>query len=221
MRLFLSSYRAGKYPDKLIKLVGKGSRVAVVSNAKDYKDSKERGIKVKEVLDFLSGLQLKPTEIDLRKYFTSQVNWEKELKKYPAIWLAGGNVFLLRRALKYTGLDIFLGNKVRRNEVILGGESAGAIIMGPTLKYSEMESTDEHDSHEDSAVYVADGYKPEIVWKGLGLVNYVPVPHYKSGDYTTEIDKYIARLDIARLPHREITDEQAIVINGDKEEFLE
>jgi hypothetical protein len=41
MRLFLSSYRAGNYPDKLADLFGK-TKVAVISNAKDYKSPGER-----------------------------------------------------------------------------------------------------------------------------------------------------------------------------------
>jgi dipeptidase E len=217
VRLFLSSYRAGNYPEKLLGLFGRGSRVAVVANAKDYKSPHEREIKVQEVLDFFSELGLRPAEIDLRKYFTSQVNWEQELNKYTAVWLAGGNVFLLRRALRYSGLDIFLGNKVRRNEIIMGGESAGAIIMGPTLMHSEMESED----HEDSPAYVPDGYQKEVVWSGLNFISYIPVPHYRDLEYGNEIDEYIRRLDQNSLPHKELTNDQAIIINGSKEEFLE
>jgi dipeptidase E len=214
MRLFLSSYRAGKYPDKLVGLLGKGSRVAVVTNAKDYKSSKERKIKVKEAIDFFSDLGLKPVELDLRKYFTSQVNWEQRLSKYTAVWLAGGNVFLLRRALKYTNFDLFLGNKVRRNEVILGGESAGAMVIGPTLMFSEM-NEDDHNPN-----YIAEGYQEDIIWEGLDLINYVPVPHYIDPDYGSEIDKYIKRLDQNSIPHKEMTNDQAIIINGYNEEFL-
>jgi peptidase E len=122
---------------------------------------------------------------------------------------------LLARALSYTGLDKWLIDQSRDSSIILGGESAGAMMMGPTLKHSEMEGD------EDSASYVADGYKKEIIWDGLGLVSFVPVPHYQSGDYAVAIDQYIGQLDRDAISHREMTDEQAIVINGDEEEFLE
>lgn len=213
MRLFLSSYRAGKYERQLLELVGKGTKLAFVSNAKDYKDPVERQLKVQESIDYWQSIGLKAGEVDLRPYF-HRSGAEKLLADYNLVWLAGGNVFLLRRALSYSGLDKFLYDAVRKNEIILGGESAGAIIMGPSLKYSEM------DTDEDSPNYIAAGYDKEILWDGLDLVNYVPVPHYKTPDYGPEIDEYIAKLDKADLLHKDMTDDQAILINGGKEEFL-
>lgn len=215
MRLFLSSYRAGNYPGKLVELFGKNTRVAVITNAKDYKPPKEREIKVKEVLDFFLDLGLKPDELELKKYFTSQVNWNSEMDSYQSVWLAGGNVFLLRRALKQSGIDKFLYDSVRKNEIIYGGESAGAMVAGPTLRYSEMEGD------EDNPNFVTEEYEKEILWDGLHFIDYVPVPHHRAPDYGLEIDSYIHRLDGASIPHKEITDNQAIVINGFKEEFLE
>lgn len=214
MRLFLSSYRAGNYADKLIEIFGEGANVAVITNARDYKTPPKRKIKVKEVLDFFTDLKMKPVEIDLRKYFTSQVNLANEFENYQAVWLAGGNVFLLRRALKQTGLDKILTDKVRSSAIVYGGESAGAIIAGPTLMHSEM------GGDEDSPDFIAEGYKKEVIWNSLQFVDFVPVPHYQDPDYGEEIEKYIKRLDKASIPHKEMTNDQAIVIEDSKEEFL-
>ncbi|HEU4607243.1 MAG TPA: Type 1 glutamine amidotransferase-like domain-containing protein, partial [Chitinophagaceae bacterium] len=189
-------------------------KVAVVTNAKDYKTPQEREVKVKELLEYLSDLGLRTTEVDLRKYFSNHAALEKTLKKYQAIWLAGGNVFLLRRALKQSGLDKILYDKVRKNELIYGGESAGAIVAGPTLKFSEMEGD------EDDPQYIAEGYDSKVLWDGLNFVNYVPVPHYLDSDYGADIDEYIERLNNAGIAHKNMTNAQAIIINGDKEEFL-
>jgi dipeptidase E len=213
MRLFISSYRAGKHDDKLREFIGGIDKIAVITNAKDYKTPQDRKLKIEENFDYYRSIDLEPTEIDLRPYF-HKPGAEKLLTKHNFVWLAGGNVFLLRRALNYTGLDKWLYDAVRKNEIILGGESAGAIIMGPTLKYSEM------DTDEDSPNYIPEGYDKDILWDGLDFVNYVPVPHYKTPDYGDEIDRYIARLDKKGIPHKDMTDEQAIIINGDKEEFL-
>jgi dipeptidase E len=214
MRLFLSSYRAGQHDNELREFIGKIKQVAVITNAKDYKIPVDRKLKIEENFDYFHSIGLEPTEIDLRPYF-HKPGTESLLKNHNFIWLAGGNVFLLRRALKYTGLDKFLYDQVSKNEIILACESAGAIIMGPTLKYSEM------DNDEDSPDYIPQGYSKKIIWSGLDLVSYVPVPHYKTPDYGAEIDKYIEHLDKASIPHKEMTDEQAIIINGDKEEFLD
>lgn len=190
--------------------------VAVVTNAKDYKTPSERTIKVKEVLDFFSDLGVKPVELDLRKYFTSQVNLENEIKKYQAIWMAGGNVFLLRRALKQTGLDRILGDQVRKNEIVYGGDSAGAMIAGPTLKGTWNESED-----EDNPNFIAEGYNKKVIWEGLNFINYVPVPHYQSVDYGDFMDEYVKYLEQQGWPYKTMREEQAIVINDDQEEFLE
>jgi dipeptidase E len=213
MRLFLSSYRAGKYDDKLREFIGSIDKIAVITNAKDYKTPQDRREKIEDNFNYYRSIGLEPTEIDLRPYF-HKPGAEKLLSKHNFVWLAGGNVFLLRRALSYTGLDRFFYDMVRKNEVILGGESAGAIIMGPTLKYSEM------DTDEDSPSYIPDAYQKDVIWDGLDLITYVPVPHYKTPDYGAEIDAYIANLDKAGIPHKDMTDEQAIMISGGKEEFL-
>lgn len=213
MRLFLSSYRAGAHDKELLKFLGDIKKIAVITNAKDYKTPEDRREKIEDNFNYYCSIGLEPTEIDLRPFFGKADN-EALLNGYQFVWMAGGNVFLLRRALRYTGLDNLLVDKVRDGSVIYGGESAGAIIAGPTLKHSEM------DTDEDSPSFVPDGYRKETIWDGLDLVDYVPVPHYQSGEYTAEIQHYIDRLDADRIAHKEMTDDQAIVIDGDKREFL-
>jgi dipeptidase E len=217
MRLIITSYRFGKHEAEVLKFLNKIKKVAVITNAKDYKDPNIRQEKVEENFEYFRSIGLEPTEIDLRPYF-NKPGAEELFKGYNLIWLAGGNVFLLRRALAYSKVDRFLYDAVRKNEIILGGESAGAIIMGPTLRHSEM-VTEENDK-EDNPHYIAEGYQASVIWGGLDFVNFVPVPHYKSGEYATGIEEYINRLDAARLTHKEMTDDQVIIINGFNEEFL-
>jgi dipeptidase E len=214
MRLFISSYRAGRHDTDLRKLLGKINKVAVITNAKDYKSPKERQIKVRESFDWFRSIDLQPVEIDLRPYFHRQ-GAEIQLAKHHFIWLAGGNVFLLRRALKYSGLDKYLGDAVRKNEVILGGESAGAIIMGPTLEYSEM------DTDEDSPSFIPAAYDKKIIWEGFDFITYVPVPHYQDPDYGSEIDGYIRRLKHNNIPYKAMTNDQAIIIDGFEQKLLD
>jgi dipeptidase E len=216
MRLFLSSYRAGNYPDKLADLFGK-TKVAVISNAKDYKSPGERKESMDELLAFFKDIGVKAEELDLRLYFNSPETLQKQLDKYQSFWLAGGNAFLLRRALKYTGLDKFLIERVQSNSIIYGGESAGAIMAAPTLKGSEDKS-----GNEDHPNFITKGYDKKVLWDGLGLVTYIPVPHFKSPNYdlAMSINGYIEYLKKHKLPYKIMEEHQAIVINGDKEELL-
>lgn len=212
MKLFLSSYRAGTHHKDLLDFLGGIRKIAIITNAKDYKTPEDRKLKIEENFDYWRSIGLEPTEIDLRPYF-HKPGVEKLLADHEFIWLAGGNVFLLRRALSYSGLDKLLCDKVAKKGIILGGESAGAIIMGPTLKYSETEED------EDSPYYVPAPYEKQVIWEGLGLINYVPVPHYKTPDYIG-IDQYIERLEKEAILHKKMTDDQVIIIDGSKEEFL-
>lgn len=209
MRLFLSSYRAGNYPDKLVELFGKKSKIAVITNAKDYKSQAERDESVAELIGFLKNLGFKPMEIDLRKYFIDADFSEKDLKKYQAVWMAGGNTFVLRRALKQSGASKVLGNMVRKNEIIYGGESAGAIVATPTLTGVE---------YGDDPYIVPRGYDKEVIWSGLGFISYHVVPHY--GSEWAGAEEMVRELKNHALNYKTLTDSQAIVINGDKEELL-
>jgi len=213
MRLFISSYRAGRHESELRELLGKIDKVAVITNAKDYKTPEDRKIKIEDNFNYYRSIGLEPTEIDLRPYF-HKLDAEKLLAKHNFIWLAGGNVFLLRRALSYTGLDRYIYDAVKKNEIILAGESAGAIIMGPTLKYSEVEN-----DLEDSQNYAPLPYRKEVIWEGLGLIEYVPVPHYKSAGYIG-IDEYVENLEKDKIPYKTMTDEQVLTVDGDRAELL-
>lgn len=211
MRLFLSSYRAQGHEAELVELFGEGSKVAVINNAKDGKTPGERKQKTNEVLDFLKDAGLKPTEIDLRDYFKNTDKLREVLKKYPAVWAAGGNTFILRRAVSYSGCDKLLYDLVRKNEIAYGGDSAGAILATPSLRGSE---------YGDDPDLIPQGYKNEIIWDGLDFVSFHIVPHYKSDWWGIEADKMIEDLKKDNLPYKTIEDGQAILINGDKEEFL-
>lgn len=213
MHLFLSSYRAGKHEAELTSFLDGIDKVGIITNSKDYKTPEDREAKLADNFEWWRSIGLTPQEIDLRPFF-EKPDAEQLLDGFEFIWLAGGNVFLLRRALLYTGLEKVLAERARQNRIILGGESAGAIIMGPTLKHSEVES-----ENEDSPYYTPEPYKKEVIWEGLGLVDYVPVPHYDSPGYIG-IDEYITNLEKDKIPFNKMTDDQAIIINGDKEEFL-
>src|SRR5579862_8848622 len=179
MRLFLSSYRAQGHEGDLVALFGYKSKVAVVNNAKDGKTAEERQQKTGEVLAFLRDAGFKPTEIDLRDYFENNSSLGGVLSEYPAVWVAGGNTFILRRAMKYSSCDKLLYDMVRKNEIAYGGDSAGAILATPSLRGSE---------YGDDPDLIPKGYKNEIIWEGLDFVSFHIVPHYKSDWWGLEAD---------------------------------
>ena len=216
MRLFLSSYRAGNYDAELLKLLGGIKKMAYITNAKDYKSETERRARVEENIAYWKTLGLEPKEVDLRTYF-NRLGAERVLSEYDFVWMAGGNVFLLRRALKYSGVDKFLIDAVKKEKIICGGESAGAIITASTLRGSEDTNSP---GHEDDPSYTPKPYEKTVIWEGLGLLDYVLVPHYKSPEIGESIEGYISYLKKHDIPYKTIREEEALVVDGDKTKFL-
>jgi dipeptidase E len=209
MRLFLSSYRFGDYSDALLTLVGDEAEAAVITNAKDDKSDAERLQSVKELFADFNDIGIKPHEVDLRRYFEGSEGLREELSKYGFVWVAGGNTFVLRRALKTSGADNILVKLVYADDIVYGGESAGAIIATPTLMGVEF---------GDDPYVVPAGYTDEEVTDGLHFVPYAIVPHYESG--WDGQDRMVDVLEEAGMPYKTLTDTQVIVAVGAEEETL-
>jgi dipeptidase E len=206
MQLFLSSYRFGNFESGLLEIVGENAHVAVITNAKDDKSTTERAQSVKDLFHSFSEIGITPHELDLRRFFGNMEDLALELEKYDFVWLAGGNTFVLRRALKYSGADTLITERVRNDSLLYGGESAGAIVATPTLKGVEF---------GDDPYVIPDGYIDEEIWDGLGLVPFCIVPHYESGWDGDE--RMIDTLEAEGLPYKTLTDTQVLIISNDDE----
>ncbi len=65
MRLYLSSFRLGNYPEELVALTGRGKRVAVILNALDNRQEARDRYRVTQV-EALNALGFQAEELDLR-----------------------------------------------------------------------------------------------------------------------------------------------------------
>ncbi len=212
MRLFLSSENLGKYPEEFLELLGSNKRLALVENAKDDWPAKDRTQKVKEHLEQFKGQGFDVFEIDLRNYFGKPKELQKILSKCGGIFIAGGNTFILTRALRYSGADKLLYDMVRKNEIAFGGSSTGSIVATPSLKGTEL---------GDQPEITPSGYKEETIWEGLDFVSYHIVPHYKSSWFGIEAEAMLDFFKQHKMPYRALMDGQAVMIKGEREEFLE
>ena len=113
MKLYLSSYHLGNNPEKLTELIGNNKKIAVIANSRDYEDREE---KTKLEFHNLIQLGLLPEELDLRDYFGKQKDLSKKINNYGAVWVLGGNTFILRRAMAQSGFDEILKQKNKDNK---------------------------------------------------------------------------------------------------------
>lgn len=209
MKLYLSSYRLGNGIETLLTLLGGGRRVAMVGNALDLIPNDQREHHRDQVYDpaaEFAGFGLEADELDLRDYFTHREGLADTLANYDLVWVLGGNSFVLRRAMMLSGFDRTIHDALARG-VVYGGFSAGAVVATPTLHGIEL---------MDEPLPVPAGYSADVIWEGLGLIDFSIVPHVKSAHPETELAA-LALTNIARLnmPHRALRDGEVIVRDGD------
>lgn len=209
MRLYLSSYRIGDRAGALLALLGNGKRAAIISNAKDNISPAARQIHRRDVYDphaELAALGIAGEDLDLRDYFGASGRLAEKLSALDLVWVVGGNVFVLRRAMLLSGFDRLIVKMLDRDDIVYGGFSAGAVIAAPSLRGLEL---------MDDPAEVPAGYAPETTWDGLGLVDYAIVPHYRSARPEAAAAE-AARKHFAarRVPYRALRDGEVIVWTG-------
>jgi dipeptidase E len=207
MRMYLSSFRLGNHPDDLVSLVEPGSRGAVIANAMDDEPGADREAGVRRELAALRHLAIDADEVDLRAYLGQREKLDRDLRSYGLVWARGGNVFMLRYSLAASGADEVLRALLNEDALVYGGYSAGACVLGPTLRGFEL---------ADDPSTVEAVYAEPAVWDGLGILDHVIVPHVDSpGHPETERCNAIAeRYRAEGVPHWTLRDGQAIVIDG-------
>ncbi len=132
MRFYLSSYELGNETEKLKALVPK-ERIGYIPNARDYSgaDPIRRAARTEKNLGSLSALGLRVEPVDLQDYFGKRAELQKKVEELGAVFVSGGNVFVLRQAMRLSGLDDIL--KGLRDEAFLyAGYSAAGCVLAPS-----------------------------------------------------------------------------------------
>lgn len=211
MRLYLSSYRTQETAHHLLDLAGGPCRAVVISNAVDMIPLAERQAYARKIHDPVVELRdagLDAADLDLRDYFDAPAALERDLADIGLVWAVGGNAFLLRRALRQSGLDALLARRLADDSLAYSGWSAGACVAGSTLRGLDL---------MDEPELITPGYDREIIWEGMGLVDFAIVPHFASDHAEAQAaDRAAAYLTANAIPHRTLRDGEAILRRGDQ-----
>jgi dipeptidase E len=191
--------------DELVAFAGSGARVAVVSNALDGIPADLRGqYQGFDARAHFNDHGLDAFDIDLRDYFDASQKLTGVLSDVRLIWAVGGNAFLLRRAMRQSGLDDLIVKRVGDGSLIYGGWSAGACVAGASLQGIDI---------MDDPPLAPAGYDPNIIWEGMGLVDFIIVPHYSSNHPEADLAAAAVKwLKHAALPFQAIRDGEVIVL---------
>jgi len=208
MKFYLSSYKIGgeKEVQQLKELIPSNRRTAYISNALDFSHDLERR-KESEQADIvqLKSIGLEVEHFDLRDYFAQPEKLEEDLRQFGVIWIRGGNVFVLRQAMKLSGLDLVLTKFAQEdNDILYGGYSAGVCVLAPSLKGLEL---------VDDITKRPYPQQSELIWEGLGLIDYAVVPHFKSDHPESYlVDGVVEQYKNDGTPYRTLSDGEAIII---------
>jgi dipeptidase E len=209
VRLYLSSFRMGRCPNRLRDLVRGDRRAAVIANAMDGQPTHQRLEGVDRELTALSELGLRPEHLDLRDYFDRD-DIRAALEKYDLVWLRGGNVFMLRYALARSRADEAIVERLAADSVCYGGYSAGPCVLSRSIaEFAEV----------DDRSVVASTYGDRAPERGLGILDWVFVPHVDTSDHpeTEACGRVAARYATAGMPLRTLRDGEVLVIDGQTE----
>jgi dipeptidase E len=213
MRLYLSSFRLGNRPDALLDLLDGGRRTAVIVNATDDKTDEERVASYERERADLTDLGLDPYELDLRDHFDRPDALRERLEDIDLLWVRGGNVFVLRRALARCGAEELLIELLAADAFVSAGYNAGAVVLTPSLHGIEL---------VDDPADVPPGYPPEIVWNCLGVVPFHIAPHYRTPEHleSAAIDHVVTYLIDHHLPFIALRDGEALVFDGERKKIV-
>jgi len=128
MKFYLSSDKIGNKADELKVMIPKNGKIGVVPNALDYVAPKSRKESNEKIMKDLTDLGIKVDLLDLQKYFDKKKQLRNKIDSLAGIWVRGGNTFVLRQAMRLSGLDEILKN-MNRSDFVYGGYSAGGCVL--------------------------------------------------------------------------------------------
>ena len=198
MKLFLSSFRIPNL-EEFVRFVGKPAskiKFALILNSKDSRTLEYRNDKREELFSYFGNFGFEVSEIDLREYSDAET-LENKLKEFDVVWFNGGNTYVLRSSIRKSGGDIAIPNALEAG-VVYGGDSAGSIIVGPTLKHYS--GADDPSAAEN------------IIYEGLGLVEFSILPHWGSGEHGEILLKIESELQRDGFVTKRLTDEEYLCV---------
>jgi dipeptidase E len=205
MKFYLSSYGLGDEADKLAGLT-RYKKIGYIPNARDFTgaDPERKAKRNERDMASLKDLGLEVELLDLRDYFSKQSVLKTKLEDLGAIFISGGNVFVLRQAMKLSGLDEILKDFKDRVNFLYAGYSAAGCVLAPSLK--GMDLVDPLDTPYSE--------QKEILLEGLGLVDFRFMPHFQSDHpESADVEKEIEYCKQNNITYRAIRDGEVIIIS--------
>lgn len=205
MKYYLSSYKIGNKVDKLKQMIPANNKIGYVPNAKDFtgSDLQKRHMNAENEMKELNSIGFNSILLDLKEYFGKPSILRKKIEELGAVWVTGGNVFVLRQAMKLSGFDDIL-LELATTDFLYAGYSAGSCVLSPSLNTYQIVDNSSDTPYQELK---------ETIWEGIGLLNYAFLPHFDSDHPESEdIDKEIKNCIDNKILFKALRDGDVIII---------
>lgn len=206
MKFYLSSYMFGDSPEKLKAMIPANPGIGLIYNARDYvgSDPVRNEENQKAEMAFLDRLGFKTEAIDLKQYFGKEDALREKLNSFGAVWVSGGNTFVLRQAMHLSGFENIIKEIAGKGDFLYGGYSAGICVLAESLR--SLFIVDEPYNYPYAEM-------TETIWEGLGFFKYDFMPHYDSDHIESEkIGNSIQYCIDNKILFRALRDGEVIII---------
>lgn len=206
MKYYLSSYRFGDRIEDLKRLRGSNKKLGHINNARDWVGvDAERALNTQnDEMEFLNSLGFVSEALNLQDYFNKAATLKEKLNSLGAIWVSGGNTFVLRQAMELSGFDKTFPELQARKDFLYSGYSAGICILSESLQPI--------DQVDDPNNFPYEGLS-QAIYTGLGIFKYSFMPHYDSNHPESEaIDLEIKRCIENKWLFKALKDGEVIII---------
>ena len=202
VKLFLCSYFAAvsSFTPQFVGGDLKGKKLAFIPTASLFEEYTDYVDEAKEAFENL-GLNIEVLDVSSAPKDLIR----RTLQRCDLIYVSGGNTFYLLQELEKSGAKTIILEQVKGGKPYIG-ESAGSVIMAPNISYVK-------DVDDEKAA-------PQLKsFEGLGLVDFYPLPHYKSFPFEEVTEKMLVKY--AKLGLKPITNQQALFVNGNQTTLIE
>jgi len=186
--------------NKFLNLVCKDPKNIIVGFIPTAADPEEDKWFVDEALNQIKEMGMHIRIVDLKG--KNEESLKEKLENCDVIYVNGGNTFYLLDWVRKSGFDKVIRPLLEEGKVYIGG-SAGGLIAGPSIDVASWKGGDINEIGL-------------IDFTGLNLVPFTIYPHYTM-ENATLLEEMTKKVDYKILP---ITNEQAVLINGDNVEII-
>jgi len=169
MKLYLASCDLGNKEKELKNWIQEnGNKIVLIPNALDYMENDlEKQYSIDYDVSMLEDVGFDVKVACLKEYFGNYNQLKTDFESYRAFFAIGGNVFVLRKAMALSGFDQYINNFSDKEDYLYGGYSAGICVLTQNLEvYKQIDQPFNPYNNE------------EIIYNGLGVVDYIPIPHF-------------------------------------------